>query len=122
MASVSVGDKFVIEVEKAYQDDKGHLLYKMKGFNTLVFDEIGISKLKENPKTEEVNVGELYKKKHFENMTVVVTGKYQDKVYYIVRPYGLNGNCPVNYFLSEYERTGEDYSAELGVILGTLPF
>ena len=47
MASVSVGDKFVIEVEKAYQDDKGHLLYKMKGFNTLVFDEIGISKLKE---------------------------------------------------------------------------
>lgn len=39
-----VGDKFVVEVEEIYTSKNG-LLYRMKGFNSLVFDDTGISKL-----------------------------------------------------------------------------
>ena len=118
-----VGDKFTIEIDKVFtESNNGNKLYRIKGFNSLVFDEIGISKLTESTKTEEVKVGYLYKRKHFDDIAVVVTGKYQGTVYYTARPYGLNGNCPVDYFLHEYENTGEDYSTEIGVILGKLPF
>lgn len=42
-----VGDKFVLEVESVFcdQSDRNTKLYKMKGFNSLVFDENGIEKL-----------------------------------------------------------------------------
>lgn len=40
-----VGEKFVIEVEKEFLDENNNKLYKMKGFNSLVFDENGIRKL-----------------------------------------------------------------------------
>ena len=42
-----VGDKFVLEVEAVFRDqsDPNTKLYKMKGFNSLVFDENGIEKL-----------------------------------------------------------------------------
>lgn len=39
-----VGDKFVVEVEEIYASKNG-LLYRMKGFKSLVFDDTGISKL-----------------------------------------------------------------------------
>ena len=42
---VKVGDKFVIEVGEIILDKDGKLLYKIKGFNTLVFDDVGISRL-----------------------------------------------------------------------------
>lgn len=42
-----VGDKFVLEVEAVFRDqsDPNTKLYKMKGFNSLVFDDNGIEKL-----------------------------------------------------------------------------
>lgn len=40
----NVGDKFVVEVEEIYASKNG-LLYRMKGFKSLVFDDTGISKL-----------------------------------------------------------------------------
>ena len=41
------GDKFIIEIERTFHGTgNDSLLYKAKGFNTLVFDENGISKLK----------------------------------------------------------------------------
>lgn len=44
----SKGDKFIIEIESTYIAEVGDtpaVLYKMKGFNSLVFDQQGIEKL-----------------------------------------------------------------------------
>lgn len=56
----NIGDKFIIEIDEKYNKPINHLgntpkfLYKIKGFNSLVFDENGISKLqKAPPKTQE---------------------------------------------------------------------
>lgn len=40
----NVGDKFVIEIGQIFKD-AGRTLYRVKGFNTLVFDEAGLLKL-----------------------------------------------------------------------------
>ena len=40
----NVGDKFVIEIDQIFEND-GKTLYRVKGFNTLVFDEAGLLKL-----------------------------------------------------------------------------
>jgi len=40
-----VGKKFIIEIDKMYLDYNGNKLYKVKGFNSLVFDEHGLQKL-----------------------------------------------------------------------------
>lgn len=42
---VKVGDKFVIEVGEIILSKDGKLLYKIKGFNALVFDDVGINRL-----------------------------------------------------------------------------
>ena len=45
----SVGDKYVIEIEEVLigglWEDQKRVLYRIKGFNSLVFDEHGLSKL-----------------------------------------------------------------------------
>ena len=50
-----IGDKYLLEVESIYTDvnNPNKRLYKMKGFNSLVFDENGIEKLEEYYKTRE---------------------------------------------------------------------
>ena len=51
------GDKFIIEIERTFHGTgNDSLLYKAKGFNTLVFDENGISKLEPY---EEQDAGEF---------------------------------------------------------------
>ena len=42
---VKVGDKFVIEVGEIIPDKNGKPLYRIKGFNALVFDDVGINRL-----------------------------------------------------------------------------
>ena len=47
---VKSGDKFIIEVEEVYvsahdNDKQPQRLYRIKGFNSLVFDESGLDKL-----------------------------------------------------------------------------
>lgn len=42
---MKVVHKYVIELEKSLLSTNGNLLFKVKGFNTLVFDENGLSKL-----------------------------------------------------------------------------
>lgn len=39
------GDKFILEIEDEFKDDKGKKLFKMKGFNSLVFDLNGLERL-----------------------------------------------------------------------------
>lgn len=59
-----VGRKYVIEIEQAYSANmrKGSSdmvdpikLYKVKGFNSLVFDEQGLDKLKRMPELEQID-------------------------------------------------------------------
>lgn len=63
------GDKFIIEIEDIYQaanDDSNLIdpipfeLARIKGFNSLVFDEKGLNKLKryEEPKKEDIQKGD----------------------------------------------------------------
>ena len=56
MSKYKVGDKFIIEIEKIYEsslkgidvfEDITEPLYKIKGFNSLVFDKNGLDKLEE---------------------------------------------------------------------------
>lgn len=46
MSNVKIGDTFTIEIDRVYKDDTGRTLYGVKGFNALVFDDVGIDKLK----------------------------------------------------------------------------
>lgn len=45
----SIGDKFIIEIEDVYNSEliqgKSKTLYRIKNFNSLVFDDVGLSKL-----------------------------------------------------------------------------
>ena len=41
------GDKFVIEIGDEYKSESGNVLYRIKGFNSLVFDKGGLDRLKE---------------------------------------------------------------------------
>ena len=42
---VNVGDKYIIEIEDIVSSEKFGTLYKAKNFRTLIFDDIGLSKL-----------------------------------------------------------------------------
>ena len=55
----NVGDKFVIEIGEVYSsglpfanDDEPSILYRIKGFNSLLLDENGLDKLKKLEKSE----------------------------------------------------------------------
>ena len=47
------GDRFIIEIDDIFRDEHGKPLYRIKGFNSLVFDEVGIEKLKKYDKIKE---------------------------------------------------------------------
>lgn len=56
MSKYKVGDKFIIEIENVYEsslkgidvfEDMTEPLYKIKGFNSLVFDKNGLDRLEE---------------------------------------------------------------------------
>lgn len=40
------GDKFIIEIDDVFANTAGSQLYRIKGFNSLVFDSTGINKLR----------------------------------------------------------------------------
>lgn len=43
MSKYNVGDKFIIEIAEEVRDN----LYRIRGFNSLVFDDNGLKKLKQ---------------------------------------------------------------------------
>lgn len=47
------GDRFIIEIDDIFRDEHGKPLYIIKGFNSLVFDEVGIEKLNKYDKIKE---------------------------------------------------------------------
>lgn len=52
----NVGDKFIIEVDKIFSSGT-KILYRIKGFNSLVFDENGIDKLEKPDESEAFKKG-----------------------------------------------------------------
>lgn len=63
MSDYKVGDKFEIKIAEVYESNAIRL-YRIKGFNSLVFDENGLDKLKkieEPPKPKTVKASELAK-------------------------------------------------------------
>lgn len=64
-----VGDKFIIEIDEIFEN-KGKTLYRIKGFNSLVFDKNGLNKLsryvkvdKNKNKTEELGSCKYYEER-----------------------------------------------------------
>lgn len=71
MGKYKVGDKFIIEIEKIYEsslkgidvfEDMEEPLYKIKGFNSLVFDKNGLDKLEKTKQTLPIPYSEAYEK------------------------------------------------------------
>lgn len=77
-----VGDKFEIEIAEVFKSDcpwdTGIDLYRIKGFNSLVFDKNGLDKLKkvkkEPPKPNTVKASELPKD------TIVLCKEFDDDI------------------------------------------
>ena len=76
---ITVGDKFVIEVGHVYWSPDIGNRYFIKGFNSLVFDDIGISRLEKykEPPREIPHTCEFCKYQYcpMENMPCVVCDK-----------------------------------------------
>lgn len=79
----NVGDKFVIEIDQIFEN-AGKTLYRVKGFNTLVFDEAGLLKLArlhdiDAPKQftvgDEIIINEYY---DFDTSAVVIESSEHD--------------------------------------------
>lgn len=47
MSKYKVGDKFEIEIAQVIESVGGNTLYRIKGFNALIFDDHGLNKLRE---------------------------------------------------------------------------
>lgn len=131
----NAGDKFVIEIDSVFAGKKGSLLYRVKGFNSLVFDDYGLEKLtayKEPEKATEPAqeltpaVGMVYQHREAPENRVVVTGfekgKYVDTVSFIERETGKVGVMEPSVFFWHYRNTGESVTSYLEVVLGNLPF
>ena len=43
--NAKIGDKFIVEIGDGFVDGDGKRYYRAKGFNTLFFDDLGLSKL-----------------------------------------------------------------------------
>lgn len=66
MNEYKVGDKFLIEIEEVYENglpfnDTPCKLYRIKGFNSLVFDEYGLDKLQKHVVTKQSNLEQTIK-------------------------------------------------------------
>lgn len=124
----NVGDKFVIEIDKVFtESNNGNKLYRIKGFNSLVFDENGISKLKkyEQPlfKKDYPTVGSVWNGLRQDGVSSVVIVNNRDDVIFGI---DLEDRCglvlPLDQFVARFAKTDGDYSTELGIIFGDLPF
>lgn len=125
----NAGDKFIIEIDSVFGGKNGEKLYRVKGFNSLVFDDYGLEKLtvyKEPEKATEPERGMVYENKEIENCRVVVTqvdrDEHYDEVHYLECSTGAVHRSALTFFLMNYKNTGENVSSYLEVVLGNLPF
>ena len=122
----NVGDKFVIEIDKVFtESNNGNKLYRIKGFNSLVFDENGIIRLEKfEPKIRIIPVcGNVWKDVKTGEEEIVIINNDDDIIFGINLQTRRGLVMPFSHFVTKYEPTiGVDYSHELGVIFGDLPF
>ena len=79
-----MGKKYIIELcEKPMKNESGNDIWRVKGFNTLVFDQNGLDKLEEYKEPEKemhkFKVGDVYympKEDHYEKVIVTKIGPY----------------------------------------------
>ncbi len=72
MEKYKVGDKFIIEIEgiyenvlsNAFEEDMSKQLYRIKGFESLVFDKNGLDKLENAKNSLPIPYSEAYKKRN----------------------------------------------------------
>ena len=131
----NTGDKFVIEIDSVFGGKNGEKLYRVKGFNSLVFDDYGLEKLTVYKEPEKATkpeqeltpaVGMVYQHREDPNLSVVVTGfekgEWNDTVNFIARDTGKVCVMEPSVFFRHYRNTGESVSSYLEVVLGNLPF
>ena len=76
-----MGKKYIIELcEKPMKNENGEYIWRVKGFNTLVFDQIGLDKLEEYKKPitdiHQFEVGDVfYIPGEFEDHKLIITRK-----------------------------------------------
>lgn len=122
MSKYNKGDKFVIEIDEVFNNgsfgEKG-MLYKVKGFNTLVFDEYGLDKLTKMPRSEseEVYVGDVLQHREDKEVYVVVTALYDGGYFDAIKIsctdeagklYGIYSQRP----LKAWRKTGKHYNLD----------
>ena len=100
-----VGDKFIIEIDKIYANTTNHgceKVYRIKGFNSLVFDEYGLDKLEKydcnkeftSGKSEGMEMCEKYYQQGLNDMWEAITlisGLYHNNIEDIFGYKTLNG-------------------------------
>lgn len=85
-----VGDKFIIEIEEVFKATGtymacGENLYRVKGFNSLVFDDNGLNKLeKYEPRTKEDF--------EFGDLVEILEGEYRGQRFHVTNSSGLQVN------------------------------
>ena len=85
---INVGDKFIIEIDKVFEQD-GEKLYRAKGFKSLVFGEYGLKMLRRfQDEDEEIKVGDVVKHKYNKNSVTGVVTKLNDSCIYGLTPDG----------------------------------
>ena len=116
MSKYKVGDKFIIEIEKVYEsslkgidvfEDMEEPLYKIKGFNSLVFDKNGLDRLEEvadkknGITTDNIRVGDMVQA-YIDNTKAIILDKEDiDENEWTV--YTENG-CVETWFESDFKK------------------
>ena len=90
-----MGKKYIIELcEKPMKNECGNNIWRVKGFNTLVFDQNGLDKLEEykEPETHKFVVGDIVTIKGASSMEAILTYvsiRGMGPIYYMFR----DGSC-----------------------------
>ena len=122
-----VGDKFTIEIGSKFCNSANETLYRIKGFNSLVFDENGIRKLtpyKEHTDPSFVlRVGDQFKLNGTDRTYIVITkiDNFNKKVQALWND-GCAANIKFEFLFDNFKKTDVNYSYQLDVIFGDLPY
>ena len=117
-----IGDKFTIEIGSKFCNSANETLYRIKGFNSLVFDENGISKLTPYRNDPEINVGDQFKENRSIRTVVVTKINKSSRRLDILWDDGEIGAYDIEQFHHNFIKTGINYSDQLDVIFGDLPY
>lgn len=99
MSKHEVGDKFIVEIDKVFEQD-GETLYRAKGMKTLVFDENGLKKLRPyKPEEDEIKVGDEVKNPAGIRGIVI---KHDDSFVKMIESNGVTGT----YYKEDVTKTG----------------